>query len=318
MPQSISVFPAVGKLGSSITNHLSTLIDHSNLILVARNPSKIAVDGASLRKADYENEKSLQGVFDGADILILVSYPSLQDEFRFELHKRAIDAAVSSGVKHIFYSSLAFGSESNESVAQVMQAHLKTEAYLAQLAQSGRIHYTAIREGLYNESYPLYLSGYDIQNPTDEVKIPHDGKGNGVAWASIDNLGEATAKLVKNIVSSDKSWIDRTTNKMIMLSGPKAYTLEDTLAVLSRKVGKNIRIKPVSVNEYSSQPHLLKDMEFYSRNDEDPVAGAREWARLWANSYDAIQRGETAVTSNTLEELLGRKPVSFEETILNN
>lgn len=317
MPQSIAVFPAVGNLGSSVTSHLSALTDHSNLILVARNPSKIAVDDAHLRQADYENERSLQGVFDGAETLILVSYPSLQDDFRFEVHKRAINAAVGSGVKHIFYSSLAFGGESNKSVAQVMQAHLKTEAYLAELAQSGKILYTAIREGLYNESYPLYLSGYDIQNPADEVKIPHDGGGKGVAWASTDNLGEATAKLVAKVAGGDKSWAERVTNNMILLSGPKSYTLADTLAIISRKVGKDIKIKQVSVEEFSSQPHLLKAMEFYSRNDDDPVAGAKDWTRRWANAYDAIQRGETTVTSNALEELLERKPISFEETIMN-
>jgi hypothetical protein len=63
----------------------------------------------------------------------------------------AIDAARRAGVKHIYYTSLAFGSPSK---AGVMRAHLRTEAYLATLSD---LKVTVIREGLYNESWPLYL-----------------------------------------------------------------------------------------------------------------------------------------------------------------
>lgn len=97
-----------------------------------------------------------------------------------QAHRAAIDAAIRSGVKHIFYTSLGFaGNLTDDSVAHVMGAHLQTERYLSQL---NKITYTSIREGLYSESFPLYLGWFSLQNPADEITIPHPGTGPGVSW----------------------------------------------------------------------------------------------------------------------------------------
>ena len=73
---------------------------------------------------------------------------------RVRNHINAIDAAKRVGITHIYYTSLAFASDS---VAAVMQAHLDTEKYLK---ESG-VTYTIIREGIYSESWPLYLGFFD-------------------------------------------------------------------------------------------------------------------------------------------------------------
>ena len=56
--------------------------------------------------------------------------------------------------------------------------------------------FTAIREGIYSERFPTYTGFPDLQDLPEELKIPHDGSGPGIAFAKIDDLGEATAKLV--------------------------------------------------------------------------------------------------------------------------
>ena len=66
-------------------------------------------------------------------------------------HRVAIDAAIRAGVKHVYYTSLAFA---NPSKASVMRAHVRTEKYLKDLESEGKVKYTVIREGLYNESWP--------------------------------------------------------------------------------------------------------------------------------------------------------------------
>ena len=55
-------------------------------------------------------------------------------------HRRAIDAAREAGVKHIYYTSLAFA---NPSKASVMRAHIRTEAYLKE--ECDDISWTIIR-----------------------------------------------------------------------------------------------------------------------------------------------------------------------------
>ena len=51
--------------------------------------------------------------------------------------------------------------------------------------------YTAIREGLYVESTPIYTAFFNPKDVTSadenangeiEILIPHDGKGSGIAW----------------------------------------------------------------------------------------------------------------------------------------
>lgn len=72
-----------------------------------------------------------------------------------QAHEKAINAAVNSSVKRIFYSCLAFaGNYANDSVANVMGAHLRTEAFLASNLPA-TTRYTSIREGMYSESFPI-------------------------------------------------------------------------------------------------------------------------------------------------------------------
>jgi hypothetical protein len=79
-----------------------------------------------------------------------------------QVAKAAIDAAIASGVKHIFYSSLAFGGVDldPEYKAQVFLAHAATEAYLAELQNKNpdTFFYTIVRIGIYSESFPVKCS----------------------------------------------------------------------------------------------------------------------------------------------------------------
>lgn len=172
----IAVFPAAGKLGTSVYAHLAKLVPPRQLILISRHPEKISralIDaGAEVRKADYDTPESLQGVFEGASYLFLVSYPSIQIDHRFESHQRAVNAALecSPGIEHIFYTSLAFGGDGlSASKAHVMQAHLKTEAWLKSLVQSRpSVTFTAIREGIVSPDKPWTgFTGRQYWEPRD-------------------------------------------------------------------------------------------------------------------------------------------------------
>jgi uncharacterized protein YbjT (DUF2867 family) len=65
--------------------HLQTLVPASDLILIARNPSKLSDEkeaGATIRQADYDDASSLDEAFDGVDILMLISYASFEIDHR--------------------------------------------------------------------------------------------------------------------------------------------------------------------------------------------------------------------------------------------
>ncbi|KAL2824180.1 hypothetical protein BJY01DRAFT_167837 [Aspergillus pseudoustus] len=305
----IGVFPASGGLGSSIVTHLLELVSASQLTLIARKPESLAdaADaGATIRRADYDDPATIERAFEGIDILMLISYASFEIEHRVKAHKIAILAAQKSGVKHIFYSSLGFaGDYSDKSVAHVMGAHLQTEEFLANLP--GTTTYTVVREGLYSESFPIYTNWFDLRAPVAEIKIAHDGSGAGVAWVKRDELGEATARLVERYATAtggnpveEFPYV----NKIVLLTGPRVLSLAESVEVLGRAVGKEVRIAPVTVDEYAKLDH--KGLHTYHG-----VNLAREWATAW----EAIRRGETAVVTPTLKEILGREPEDYETTI---
>ncbi|THY64043.1 NAD(P)-binding protein [Aureobasidium pullulans] len=281
-----AIFPASGGLGGSTSKHLLDNLPATEVVLIARNPQKISKAwtdvGVETRYADYGKEKTLKNV-----------------------HKLAIDEAIRNGVSHITYSSLAFGGDGNPtSLAYVMQAHLDTEKYLASIAKEhSAFTYTIVRQGLYSESFPLYTAFFDLKNPTKEICIPHDGKGAGIAWAKQDELGEATAKIIAQQDQSGHRFLY--VNRTLLLSGPKDWSLEQSVAVLGEAAKVGVKIKPVTKEEYASQPSINGASGY----------GSGEAGIRWATVFDAIREGEACVTRTLLGDLLGREPESFDRTI---
>ncbi|KAB5527951.1 hypothetical protein GE09DRAFT_408722 [Coniochaeta sp. 2T2.1] len=307
----VGIFPASGGLGGSTSTHLSKLLPGKDIILVNRYPEKtpshLTQAGIQVRKASYESSPAeLEAAFAGIDVFFLISYPSHVHEYRVKVQLPAIDAARRAGVKHIFYSSLGFGTGlEDRSLAVVMQAHLDTERYLAKLAWEDRsFTYTSIREGLYSESTPIYTAFFNPREKpaADEILIPHDGSGPGIAWVKRDELGEASAKLIAAYVN-DKSKFEFV-NKKVLLTGSRVWSLAETVQVLGEIAGKpGLKIREVSVDEYVKLPQV---QAMFGEDGEK--------ARTWATAWKAVRRGETAVVTDDLERILGRKGEEFDVT----
>lgn len=192
-----------------------------------------------------------------------------------------------------------------------MQAHLKTERYfksleseLADRSDKKPVTFTVIREGIYSESFPMYTGFPDLQDPPDEVKIPRDGSGPGIAFAKIDDLGEATAKLVKEYLDSPSDF--KYQNRVMLLSGTRVWSLANTVKLLGQVKGKDMKVKQVTEEEYVAEPRVQEMLGSH---------GPGEVPKQWATSFDAVSKGECAVVSVELRRLLGREPEGFEETV---
>ncbi|KAG6981982.1 Quinone oxidoreductase 2 [Fusarium oxysporum f. sp. conglutinans] len=341
---SIGIFPASGGIGGGTVKHMLTRLPPTDLILISRHPENLAsvkAQGAEIRQADYDDDSALHHAFHGIDTLFLISftvpYANPKNEKR---HKAAIDAAIRSGVKYIFYGSLGFAGtpDSKESVAHVMQAHLDTEKYLETCRQNNagfagtpdskesvahvmQAHldtekyletcrqnnagfaYTIVREGLYSESYPLYTAFFDPARPRREVKIPHDGSGPGISWVKREELGEGTAELISRHVNEKEKF--QWQNKTILLSGEKTLTLAETVAILGEVAEVPLQIKQVSVDEFATQPNVSLNFTYHGADLSKP----------WATAFEAFRQGEASWVSPILKELLGREPEDFKTTI---
>lgn len=298
---------ASGKLGFAT---LSALIEHNLL-----PPSEITVTtssssgeaklqpyidrGVRLAHVSWDSPVSdWTSVLRGAESLYLISSARIDKDFGFAGpgkgreadHFVALEAAKQARVKHVYYTSLAFA---NPSKSRVMKAHERTEEYL-QREWAG--NFTIIRQGLYNESWPLYFGHYDVPNDDrTEVVTAGDGK---IAWTSIPDLGLANA-----LVLSDP--VDDWAGKTFYLSQSKPLTLKEVAELVSKAKGREVRHKVVSRDEHEN---------FYTQEREMPQPMI-EW---WARTYDALEDGECEIKDFTLEELLarkGRKVTSMEETV---
>lgn len=291
-----------GGLGSRVLHHLlNTLrIDPKSLIISLYNPSSLPEEYSSLkldvRRGDYTDPASLRKAFTGATKLLLVSYPTIAHEIRVSSHKNAIDAAKDVGVKHIYYTSLAFGDESE---AAVMQAHRDTAAYLKKVCgQSQGTDYTIVKEGIYAESFPLYLGYFDpTKQQTDRVvRIPNTG--GGVAWVARDDLGEGTARL---LLAGEEQTKKDFKNKTVLLSGDKVFTLPQVADMITTAMGWED--EPLKVEGVGKEKYVQFQVEQNAGSKFGK--GTREVTELWSTSYPAIEKEELAVVDPLLPRLLG-------------
>ncbi|KAI1210706.1 NAD(P)-binding protein [Annulohypoxylon truncatum] len=326
----IAITGASGKLGNATLTALlaHNLVSASSIVALTSSSSPSSATWTSLaaqnpalqiRHASFDDQASFEKALSGVDKLFLVSTPHVELDFEDESgrekpegegrekhHRVAIDAAVKVGVRHVYYSSLAFGWDArsqapgSQSKAGVMRAHLRTEAYLARLAGEGKVKVTVIREGLYNESWPLYLFGYkDAHAVDDEVAAPVAGDGK-VCWTAIKDLGIASAL----IIAADSGEYD---GKTVYLSTRPAgaKSLAEVAEAVGKARGEEVKLRVVDGEEYETY-HV------------EGRGGDRRSVRWWAGTYEAIQDGECEVDDPTLEGLLasvGVKSTGVEECI---
>lgn len=93
----VAIFPASGALGTSIYVHLLQLLDPKNVLLISRHPEKTPSNllqaGVTTLEADYNAPESFHDVFKDVSTLVLVSYPSIEIEHRFNVKTHHLSKA---------------------------------------------------------------------------------------------------------------------------------------------------------------------------------------------------------------------------------
>ncbi len=142
----IIVSGASGQLGRlTVKELLARGVPARNLILVSRTPdalSEYAQLGASTRYGDFSKPESLPAAYAGGTRMLLISIGGGAGP-RPQAHKRAIDAAIAAGVKHIAYTSYVAISRGDTS--GLASDHLQTEEILK---KSG-VAWTMLRNSIY-------------------------------------------------------------------------------------------------------------------------------------------------------------------------
>jgi uncharacterized protein YbjT (DUF2867 family) len=303
-----AIIGASGKLGGATLSALlsNNLAEPSSIVAITSSQpgsstwESLVSKGVHVRHGNFDDASTLESALRGCSKFFLVSTPRIALDYndapeghgREKHHKAAIDAARAAGVKHIYYSSLAFG---NPSKAGVMRAHIRTEAYLASLDD---LEFTVIREGLYNESWPLYLGYYDPKRD-DRGTVPLAGDGK-ICWTAIEDLGLGSALV---LVAESEEYVGKT---LYLSTSPEtAKTMSDVAALVAKELGKEVKLEIVGRRGH-------EDFYINKRKMDGPAV---KW---WSSTYDALEDGECLINDPTLTKLLGsrgREPVPMEKTV---
>ena len=151
------------------------------------------------------------------------------------------------------------------------------------------IPHTSVREGIYTDAFPLFLSWYP---DSSEVILPTDGP---VAWASRDELGEATATLM--LRDPPPQFHDT----IALLTGPRAYTMTEIAEAISEATGREIKVTRIDREEFSK---TMAEYDSKEGRGEKPDFVFDKWLTM----LETIGKGEAATVDPLMGELLGRKP----------
>lgn len=280
----ILVTGASGNLGGAVINHLLSTygVPAGQLIAASRSTEKLqdlAKQGVELRKADFDDERSLADAFAGVDTVLLVSTDALAVKGqRLVQHQAAIKAAKGAGVKRIVYTSMP---KPDGSLISFAPDHLGSE----EAVKASGIDYVILRNAWYLDNY-LHSLPHDLQSG----KWFTATKGGKVSNIARDDLAKAAAAVLAKGISG---------NQTFTLTGAKSITISDLA-----KIVFNVTSKPLEVVD-ASQEQLRAGMA---------GAGLPDFVIDMLLSTDAnIAAGNFDIVTSHFEQLTGQKPQSAEE-----
>ncbi len=281
----IVVTGATGQLGAAVIDRLLTRMPPAEIVASVRDPAKaeaLTAKGVQVRGGDFEDQKALTSTFAGAEQVLIVSANKLGEEEALRLHRNAIAAARDAGAGRVLYTSHA-GARPGSPFAPADQ-HAGTEA---NLAASG-LTYTSLRHGFYVESC-LFMVGDALK--AGELRVPEDGP---VAWTARDDLAEADATIL-----ADEGTVDGLSPP---LTASEAVTMAEIAILASEVTGREVRHVTVSDEDW-------RDMKI--------AAGMPEiYADMLLGTFRAARRGDFTAVDPTLERLIGRRPRSMRDALV--
>jgi NAD(P)H dehydrogenase (quinone) len=279
----IIVTGASGQLGKLVVRELLDRVPADQIVAAVRDPEKVpefAARGVVIRQCEYDDPASLERAFLGADKALLISGNDFARSG--EQHAAVVEAARAAGVGLLAYTSLA---HADISTLLVALAHKHTEPIIR---ESG-VPFAMLRNNLYFEHFgPAIRTAVATGTLTGSM-------GDGlVASATRSDLAAAAAAVLTG---------EGHENATYELSAQVAWTLEDLADDIADAAGKPIELRRVSFEEH---------LGLLTAAGLPPMM-----AEIFVDTYRGIVGGELAGTSDDLARLVGRPPMSLEESVVS-
>lgn len=284
---------ASGNFGRATVDGLLERLPPEELILVTRDPAKLAgyaARGCRVRRGDYDDPASMAEAFAGGTKMLLMSASKVGS--RIPQHRRAIDAAVAAGVRHIVYTSYAGKDGGNPSLA--VSDHRGTE----QLLKDSGAHYTILRNSQYIDA-------------VIEAQAPHALRtGRWIASAADGKMAQVARE---DCVASAVAVLagDGHEDMTYDITGPELLSFREIAAIIAE-----IAMCPIDyvVVDDEGMYAFFDSLGVPREAVPDQVVNAIPWSSDDMVSVErAVREGYLAVISDDVERLTGRKPRSVRD-----
>jgi len=270
----IVITGATGALNGGTLTHLLDRVPADQVGVSVRDTAKashLADLGVRVRPGGYDDPAALRDSFEGADQVLLVSSSDPVAD-QDQLHRAAIEAAVSAGAKRILYTS--HQNADPASPFRPAQFHAAAEAALA----GSGVAWTSLRNGFYAHSLDWLLGPWQ---QTGVIAAPADGP---VSWTDRADEAEAAAVILA----------ERPFDGPVTLTAGDAVTFDDIARIAADLTGRPIERVVVDDEQWVA--------------DQIAHGSPEHLARMLLGFFRAARRGDFAATDPTLAELLGRTP----------
>ena len=225
-----AVTGATGQLGRLVIESLLKTVAADQIVAAVRSPAKaadLADRGVQVREADYDRPDTLSSALGGVDRLLLIS--SSEVGGRTPQHQAVIDAAKTTGVKMIAYTSIL---HADRSPLKLAIEHKETEAALV----ASGLPIVLLRNGWYTENYLLAL-----KPALEHGVMLGSAKEGRISLAARADYAEAAAKVLVAESGAAQTY---------ELAGDQAFTLSELAAEISRQAGREVSYNNIPEPEF--------------------------------------------------------------------
>jgi uncharacterized protein YbjT (DUF2867 family) len=284
--ESILVTGATGNIGSEVVRQLSSTAPAVNIkaaVHSAQNIKKVKEEGDRVNVVliDYNKLETLKEALDQVDKLFLLT-PDVQNAP--ELASNLVIEAKNTGIRHIVKQSV-MGADLESDVG-TMRLHRQVERIIE---QSG-IPFTFLRPNEFMQNFVNFHSPFIKENnafyiPLEDAKV------------SLVDVRDIAAVAVKALTEDDENGKHK--NKTYLITGPEALSYYQVAEILSDATGK--KIDYVNISEEEAR-RAMKE------------SGMSDWMiNTILELSDYFRKGNASQVSSAVEEVTGRKPISFSQ-----
>ena len=227
----IVIAAATGEFGRLVVDQLLNRVPASDVAVAVRDVPKaadLADRGVQVRYGDYDEPDSLRDSFNGTDQLLFISAPSSDSGERMRQHHNVVDAARTSGVGHLVYTS-ALGADVGDEGG--LADHHATERAI----RNSGLPYTIVRHPIYSE----WFINSGLRRSIDAGELTSSSEGRGMNTALRADLAEAAA-----VVLTGQDQLGGSYN----FTG-RRWTFDELAQVLSDISGRTIIYREVDEDE---------------------------------------------------------------------